>query len=291
MKFDAKTIVVLLFLGFVWGSAFILMKRGLVSFDPMQLASLRLVFAGSVAVFFFVQHFNVPAKKDWLFLALSGTIGNFIPAYLFASAGSQMPSSLSGALNALTPIFALIAGVILFAQLFSIKQFIGIMVGLLGALMLILSKSKTGFSFEMAYIEPCLKVLVAAVLYGINVNIIKSKLNHLSPIVNSMMPLTMIAIPALFIGIYNGAHLVIMHQPQSHNALMYILILGVIGSAGSLIVFNQLVQKTTAIFAASVTYLIPVFAYMWGMFDGEPIGLFQLAGMCCILGGITLTKK
>jgi drug/metabolite transporter (DMT)-like permease len=291
VKFDAKTIVVLLFLGFVWGSAFILMKRGLVSFDAMQLASLRLVFAGSVAVFFFVKHIKVPSKKDWQFLALSGTIGNFIPAYLFASAGAQMPSSLSGALNALTPIFALIAGVILFAQLFSIKQFIGIMIGLFGALMLILSKSKTGFTFETAYIEPCLKVLVAAVLYGINVNIIKSKLNHLSPIVNSMMPLTMIAVPAFFIGLFYGAHAVIINQPQSHNALLYILVLGVIGSAGSLIVFNQLVQKTTALFAASVTYLIPVFAYMWGMFDGEPIGLFQLAGMGCILGGITLTKK
>ena len=262
MKFDLKTIVVLLLLGFVWGSAFILMKRGLVSFDAMQLASLRLVFAGSVAVFFFVKHVQVPSKKDWQFLALSGTIGNFIPAYLFASAGAQMPSSLSGALNALTPIFALIAGVILFAQLFSIKQFIGIMIGLLGALMLILSKSKTGFSFETAYIEPCLKVLVAAVLYGINVNIIKSKLNHLSPIVNSMMPLTMIAVPALFIGLFYGAHEVIINKPESHNALLYILVLGVIGSAGSLIVFNQLVQKTTALFAASVTYLIPVFAYL-----------------------------
>ena len=147
MKFDAKTIVVLLFLGFVWGSAFILMKRGLVSFDPMQLASLRLVFAGSVAVFFFVKHFNVPAKKDWLFLALSGSLGNFIPAYLFASAGAQMPSSLSGALNSMTPIFALISGVILFSQIFSVRQFIGILLGLLGALMLIISKSKTGFNF------------------------------------------------------------------------------------------------------------------------------------------------
>ena len=291
MKFDAKTIAVLLFLGFVWGSAFILMKRGLVSFNPMQLASLRLVFAGSVAVFFFVKHINVPAKKDWLFLALSGTLGNFIPAYLFASAGSQMPSSLSGALNALTPIFALISGVILFAQLFNLKQFIGIMVGLLGALILILSKSKTGFTFQTAYIEPCLKVLVAAILYGINVNIIKSKLSHLTPIINSMMPLTMIAIPALLIGLYFGAHEVIVNNPQSHDALIYIIILGVIGSAGSLIVFNQLVQKTTALFAASVTYLIPVFAYMWGMFDGEPIGLFQMAGMVFILGGITLTKK
>jgi drug/metabolite transporter (DMT)-like permease len=80
-------------------------------------------------------------------------------------------------------------------------------------------------------------------------------------------------------------------QASALPALGFILILGVIGSAVSLIVFNQLVQKTTALFAASVTYLIPVFAYMWGIIDGEPIGVFQLGGMMLILGGITLTKK
>lgn len=280
----------MLFLGFVWGSAFILMKRGLVSFAPMQLASLRLVFAGSVAVFFFMRSYRNLAKRDWLYLAISGTIGNFIPAYLFASAGSEIPSSLSGALNAMTPFFALIFGVILFSQLFLLRQFIGIMVGLAGALILILSKNATGLSFQSEYLLPCSKVVLAALLYGINVNIIKSKLSHLSPIVNSMVPLTLIALPALCIGIYHGTAETAM-QASSLPALGYIFILGVIGSAASLIVFNQLVQKTTALFAASVTYLIPVFAFMWGIIDGEPIGIFQFGGMLLILGGITLTKK
>ena len=267
-----------------------LMKKGLVSFEPMQLASLRLVFAGSVAVFFFAKSYKKLSSKDWLYLSISGTIGNFIPAYLFASAGADIPSSLSGALNAMTPFFALIFGVILFSQLFKVKQLLGILIGLVGALILILSKSGAGISFQTSYILPCSKVILAALLYGINVNIIKSKLNHLSPIVNSMVPLTLIAIPALCIGVYHGAFQAAM-QASALPALGFILILGVIGSAVSLIVFNQLVQKTTALFAASVTYLIPVFAYLWGIIDGEPIGVFQLGGMMLILGGITLTKK
>jgi drug/metabolite transporter (DMT)-like permease len=290
VKFEPKTIITLLFLGFVWGSAFMLMKKGLVSFEPIQLASLRLVFAGSVAVFFFVKSYKQLNSKDWLYLSISGTIGNFIPAYLFASAGADIPSSLSGALNAMTPFFALIFGVILFSQLFKVKQFLGILIGLVGALILILSKSSAGISFQTSYILPCSKVILAALLYGINVNIIKSKLNHLSPIVNSMVPLTLIAIPALCIGIYHGAFQTAM-QTSALPSLGFIFVLGVIGSAASLIVFNQLVQKTTALFAASVTYLIPVFAYMWGIIDGEPIGVFQLGGMMLILGGITLTKK
>ncbi len=290
MKFDAKTILILLFLGFVWGSAFILMKKGLESFTSIQVASLRLVFAGSVAVFFFMRVYKSLNKKDWYFLALSGTLGNLFPAYLFASAGADIPSSLSGALNATTPLFALIFGVLLFAQLFTVRQIIGIGIGLIGALTLILTKSKEGITFETAYIWPCLKVVVAALFYGINVNIIKSKLNHLSPIVNSMVPLTLISIPALIVGLSSGTVEAVLN-PEASESLMYILILGLIGSAASLIVFNQLVQKTTALFAASVTYLIPVFAYMWGIIMGEPIGIFQISGMLLILGGITLTKK
>lgn len=290
MKFDAKTILILLFLGFVWGSAFILMKKGLESFTPIQVASLRLLFAGSVAVFFFMRVYKTLNKKDWYFLALSGTLGNLFPAYLFASAGADIPSSLSGALNATTPLFALIFGVLLFAQLFTVRQVIGIGIGLIGALTLILTKSKEGITFETAYIWPCLKVVVAALFYGINVNIIKSKLNHLSPIVNSMVPLTLISIPALIVGLSSGTIEAALN-PKASESLMFILILGLIGSAASLIVFNQLVQKTTALFAASVTYLIPVFAYMWGIIMGEPIGIFQISGMLLILGGITLTKK
>ncbi len=290
MKINSKTILVLLFLGFVWGSSFILMKKGLLVFNPTQVASLRLVFAGSVAVFFFFRVYKTLKPKDWLFLSLSGLLGNFIPAYLFASAGSQMPSSLSGALNAMTPFFALLAGVFLFSQKFKISQGIGIAVGLLGSLVLIFSKTSTGFSFQYEYIEPCSKVIFAALLYGINVNIIKSKLSHLSAIVNSMVPLTLISIPALFIAIYNQTFQ-LAFQSSSLEALSYLIVLGVVGSAMSLIVFNQLVKKSTAVFAASVTYLIPIFAYFWGVIDGEPLGWFQFFGMIFILIGITITRK
>ncbi len=256
----------------------------------MQVASLRLVFAGSVAVFFFAREFRALKKKDWLFLSISGTIGNLIPAYLFASAGAEIPSSLSGALNAMTPFFTLMFGVMMFSQLFKVRQVLGIAIGLAGALILILSKSGGSIVLKDSYLLPCGKVVLAALLYGINVNIIKSKLQHLSPIVNSMVPLTLISIPALIIGIANNTLETAM-KPESLPSLLYILILGVIGSAASLIVFNQLVKKTTALFAASVTYLIPVFAYMWGIFIGEEIGIFQVGGMLLILTGITLSRR
>lgn len=290
MKIDFKTLLILIFLGFVWGSAFILMKKGLIAFSPLQVASLRLVFAGCIAVFIFAKIYKGLNKKEWLFLVLSGTLGNLIPAYLFASAGHDIPSSLSGALNALTPIFALLFGAILFKIQFKIKHIAGIVIGLIGALMLIFSNSKSGgLTMQTAYIIPCLKVVLAALLYGINVNIIKSKLGHLPALTNSMVPLTLIAIPALFIGLSQNTIQKAV-EPASQIPLLYILILGVIGTALSLIIFNRLIKQTSALFAASITYLIPIFAFMWGIIDGESIGSIQFLGMGLILGGITLTR-
>lgn len=291
MKLDTRTIITVLTLGFVWGSAFKLMKLGLQSFDYLQVASLRLFFAGCVAVFFFFKFYKNIQKKDWLFLALAGTLGNFIPAYIFANANAEMPSAYSGALNALTPFFTLIYGILLFSQKFNIRQSIGIGLGLIGALGLIFSMNKNGeVIFLYSYLWPCAKVAFAAMLYGINVNIIKSKLGHLSPLETSMIPLTIIAVPALIIGLLNGTPEAIM-QPGALRSLGFIMILGVVGSAITLIAFNQLVKRSTALFASSVTYLIPVFAFMWGLLDNENIGPFQFAGIGLILTGITLTRK
>ncbi len=266
------------------------MKIGIGAFTPVQMASLRLVFAGSVAVFFFVGIYKKLKTSDWLLLALSGTIGNLIPAYLFAQAAKEIPSSLSGALNALTPMSTLIFGVIIFKVDIKIKHIIGIAIGLCGALILIFTNPKAaGFSFHMDYVKPCLKVILAALLYGINVNVIKSKLSHLTAYANSMVPLTLVAIPALFIGLSQHTYTAAI-APEAIKPLMAVFVLGVFGSAISLIVFNRLVKKSSALFASSVTYLIPVVAYGWGIYFGESIGLVQVLGMVMIMAGITLSR-
>lgn len=260
------------------------------AFTPVQMASLRLVFAGSFAIFFFINLYKQLNQKEWLFLALSGTLGNLFPAYLFASAAPDIPSSLSGALNALTPISTLIFGAFLFHVHIKAKHIVGILIGFLGALILIFTNPKAaGISFHLGFLYPCMKVMVAALLYGINVNIIKSKLGHLSAFTNSMGPLTIVAVPALLIGISQNTYSTAI-MPASLMPMIYIFILGVMGSAISLIVFNKLVKKSSALFASSVTYLIPAFAFMWGILDGESIGMVQFTGMGLILGGITLTK-
>ena len=82
-------------LSLVWGSSFVLMKEGLRSFSPYQVASLRMLFAGLVLLPFAIKALpQIPKDKMGLVL-ISGVAGNFIPAFLFCIAETQIDSAIS----------------------------------------------------------------------------------------------------------------------------------------------------------------------------------------------------
>jgi len=126
----------LFFLSLTWGSSYILIKRGLVAFEPLQLASIRLVVS---AITFFPIFLWIRKEIDWSkwkFLLLVGLTGNATPAFLFAIAQTRLSSSLTGVLNSLTPLFTLLLAVVLFKLPFQKNKGIGVMVGFLGAFLL-----------------------------------------------------------------------------------------------------------------------------------------------------------
>ena len=68
--------------------------------------------------------------------------------------------------------------------------------------------------------------------------------------------------------------------------IFYIIILGVVCTSFAIILFNYLIQKTSAIFGSSTTYLIPVFAIIWGIIDNEIIHNHEIMGILIILIGV-----
>jgi drug/metabolite transporter (DMT)-like permease len=72
---------------------------------------------------------------------------------------------------------------------------------------------------------------------------------------------------------------------------LILLTLGVVGSGLASVLFNRIVQLASGLFAASVTYLIPIIAISWGIFDGERISFQQYLGMGIILTGIYLVNR
>ena len=139
MKATQTKWLILIVLALIWGSSFILIKKGLVGLSPFQLGSLRIVFC---ALFLLVIGFkslsDIPLHK-WKFIALTSLFGTFIPAYLFAIAQTQISSSVSSILNSLTPLNTLILGAVVFGLDFKRTQIIGVLVGFSGTMLLILN--------------------------------------------------------------------------------------------------------------------------------------------------------
>jgi drug/metabolite transporter (DMT)-like permease len=279
--------LLLIFLSLIWGSSFILVKKGLVAFSPMQVASIRTT-AGFLALLFLaLPHLRQIPREKWAYLWLSGMLGVFIPAFLFAYAQTSISSSLAGVFNALTPLFTLLFGIAFFHQKGSKYKFLGVFLGLLGSVGLSFLSSKQGMGqFNISV----LLIVLATMLYGMNVNLVKKHLNQLKPLQVSAMSLFVIG-PFALLGFWltNVVDTLNTHS-GAWEALGYLVMLGVFSTAIATVFFNYLLQISSAVFASSVTYLIPIVAIGWGVWDGEQLLWAHFICFLGILGGIGLVN-
>ena len=277
----------LVMLALIWGSSFILIKKGLVGLTPMQLGSLRIIFA---AVFLLLIGFKSLAKipnVKWKYIALTATLGTFIPAFLFAVAQTQIDSTVSSILNSLTPLNTLIFGVFAFGLTFRRPQVFGVVIGLIGTFLLIINGAMHHPEQNYYY---AILIIIASVCYAINVNLIKKYLSDLSPLSITTGNFLVLLLPALVVLFFSGFFEVIEVESVQHS-LLFILILGVVGTGIANIIFFKTIQISSPVFATSVTYLIPVVAFGWGLFDNEMLTPIQFLGAFIILFGVYLSAK
>ncbi len=272
-------------LSLVWGSSFILMKRGLEAFSSAQVAALRIGFAYIFLLPFLFKYYNINLKKYWKGLLGMGIFGNLIPAFLFTKAETGISSSLAGMLNALTPLFTIVVGWIAFRHKSNIFQVLGILIGLGGAMLLLYSGLKDEQSSSMKF---AMLVVAATFCYAISVNMIRKYLHDMSS-TRATVWAFMFTGPVSLIYLFSTNFFEVLNtHPQAVSSIGYIAILGIVGSALSVIAFNELIKMSNPLFASATTYLIPVVAVFWGMIDGEMIASAQIAAIFVILGAIWL---
>ncbi|SDI16652.1 EamA domain-containing membrane protein RarD [Flavobacterium omnivorum] len=279
--------VYLVVLALVWGSSFILIKKGLIGLTALQLGSLRIIFAAVFLVLIgFKSLSKIPAFK-WKYIALTSLFGTFIPAYLFAIAQTEIDSSVSSILNSLTPLNTLILGALVFGLQFKRNQIFGILIGLIGSALLILNGAI--HHPEQNYYYSIL-VLIASICYAVNVNLIKKYLHDLSPLSITTGNFMVLFFPAFIILFFSGFFEVV-HDVKVQESVLFIMILGVIGTGIANILFFKLIQMSSTVFATSVTYLIPVVAFCWGLLDNEMLTPVQFFGAFIVLIGVYLSAK
>lgn len=279
--------VLLFALAFIWGSSFILMKKGLQSYSNIQVAAFRIFFSFIFFIPFIIRHIKKLSNSNIKSLLIAGFIGNGIPAFFFTTAQMHISSSLAGILNSLTPIFTLLVGIIFYTSKVKIINIIGLFIGLVGAVGLVFKDTISFFDENNIY---ALLVVAATLFYGINVNEVKHKLQSLNGVAIS-------ALSFMFMGPICGIYLLFsdfsqaIASPDFFQNTIYIVLLSFFSSFLAVIGINVLIKHVTPVFASSVTYIIPIFAMMWGIFDGESILLIDVLWILTILVGIYLVNK
>lgn len=288
MMENYKKWYLLIFLGCVWGSSFLLMKLGLKGVNPVQMGSLRILFAAAFLILVgFKQITKIPRHK-WKYIALTSMFGTFLPVYLFAVALSKIDGSISSILNSLTPLNALIAGILFFKMDVQRRQIFGVLIGFLGCVLLVLFGDGENTTENYYY---ALLVVLASVFYGINVNLIKKYLSDLKPLTISTGNFIVMLIPALLV-LYFSSFFEIASEPKVITSLGYIAVLGIVGTGLSNILFFKLIQLSSPVFASSVTYLIPVVAIILGYFVmNETLSIVQGIGAVVVLFGVYFSSK
>ncbi len=277
----------LIILSLIWGSSFILIKRGLVGLTAMQVGSLRIIFAAVFLLLIGYKSLTKIKQHHWKYIALTATLGTFFPAFLFAIAETQIDSSVTAILNSLTPLNTLVFGFLSFGLSFRRTQVIGVFVGLIGTFLLIVNGAIHHPEQNYYY---AILVLIASICYALNVNLIKKYLSDLSPLSITTGNFLVLLFPALIILFFTNFFEVITVE-SVQTSVLFVLILGVVGTGIANIIFFKTIQISTPVFATSVTYLIPIVAFTWGLLDNELLTTVQFVGAFIILIGVYLSAK
>lgn len=279
--------VLLTVLSLIWGSSFILIKKGLIGLTPIQLGSLRILFAGIFLLIIGFKSISKISFQQWKFIAITAFFGTFIPAYLFAIAQTEIDSSVSSILNSLTPLNTLVLGSIAFGLQFKRNQIFGVIIGLLGSALLILNGAMNHPEQNYYY---ALLIIIASLCYATNVNLIKKHLSGMAPLSITTGNFLVLLLPATLI-LYFTDFLEVVTIAQVQHSMLFIVVLGVIGTGIANIIFFKLIQLSSPVFATSVTYLIPIVAFFWGLLDNEMLTPIQFLGAFIVLIGVYLSAK
>ncbi|AWA29058.1 permease [Flavobacterium magnum] len=274
-------------LALIWGSSFILILKGLDGLTPIQLGALRIAVAGVFTLLIGFRKLSQIPRRQWGILALTGLLGNFFPAFLFALGETKINSSVSAVLNSLTPLNTLLLGLLVFGMNYHKKQILGVVIGFLGSCLLVFCGDSDSGGSNYSY---AIFLVAATMCYGINVNLVKKYLSDLNPLTIAAGNFAVMILPAFAILGFTGFFDVI-HQAEVGKAALYVTVLGIMGTGVSNLLFYRLIQISSPVFATSVTYLIPIVAFFWGFLNDERLTPFQILGALVILGGVYLSSK
>jgi len=278
----------LIFLGAIWGGAFLFIELALNDFGPISVAAWRVSLGALVMVFIALsmrKQFPRDARS-WRYIIIVGCLNSAVPFFLI-SWGQQYISSASSALLMATGTFCAVIVSHFTSHDERMNRFrvLGVLIGFCGVFVLvfwdILESGLGGLKGQIA-------VTIAGCSYAIS-SIISRRLSHLPSISTSagtMLSASLYMVPLAF---YLEDPL---PREVSHLAMLSLLYLGVVATAMAMTIRFVIIRANGAVFMSQVGYLVPLFGVVWsGLYFADAINLQTLLALSLILLGIAVTRK
>lgn len=285
---NSENYLILFILSIVWGSSFILIKKALIAFEPQQVASLRITISALAFTPVVLYYRKQILWSKWKTLLAVGLTGSAVPAFLFSTGQTELSSTITGILNSLSPLFTLLFGIIIFGAAVIQRKIIGVLLGLSGAILMVVFAEEGGASSNLAY---GLLIVLAAACYGLSANIVSFRLKGMKSLHLSATSFFLVGLPAIFYLFSTDFVQVLQTDDYALKSLAAVTFLSLIGTVAASVIFYYLIQKTSALFGSTVAYLMPIVSVFWGLLDGEFINLFHFFGMGLILFGVYLSRN
>lgn len=287
--------ILLLLLASIWGSSFILMKRGMESLDgtplfsAVQVASLRMSIAATVLLPFSLLFLHrIKTFRQVYCLLIVGFAGSFFPAFLFTYAETGISSGYAGMLNSFTPVFTMIVGAFVFRQRLTRMQVLGVAIAGIGIVLLMIAGKQLSISGGWMHI---FAIIFATLLYGISLNTVKHTLQGFKSLEITSLSLFFVLVPALVIAYCSGTIETLQTVPQATEGLGFICILSLASTAFAGVIYNRLISVSSTLFASSTTYFMPIVAIFFGLGFGETVNIYQIGAMVIVLSGVFIGTK
>ena len=284
-----KNFLMLMALAALWGPSFLFIKVAVADIPPLTLALGRVSIAAVLlAIILRMQGRWFPAwGRIWGHVAIVALFHNAIPFVLFGWGEQHIDSALASILNGMTPLFTiLLAHFFVADDRLTLTKVIGILLGFGGLLLLIAPSLLSGLR---ATTLGLLAVTMAAACYGVALVYARNHLRGLPPLV---APATQMLLASLFIlPLALGVERPFTLPLPSFSALAAMLALGVFGTAIAFTLYYRLMERANASYVSMVTYIIPVFGVLLGVFVlGERLTWHAYAGFAFILLGVMLVN-
>ncbi len=272
--------VLLITLAAIWGSSFIFMRILAPALGPVVTADMRLLIAGlALTLYLRLRNQRLDLVKNFKRYVIIGLLNSGIPFLLFSFAALYLPSSISVIINSLTPLFGVLFSILWLDETITAKKISGIALGIVGVIII---RGSGNLELNIMTTVAMGACVLATMLYGLASTYVKL---HAKDIASSAVATGSQLVAGILL-------LPLMYFFPARTELTITIALTTIAfalfcSAIAYVIFYRLLKNLGTTKALSVTFLIPVFGFIWGyIFLNEEITMIMVIGSLFVLSGI-----